>query len=234
MSSLANRVMVPVSARVPPETSIKDAIAQMHETQESCVLVVQKQRLAGTFTERNLIHSTALAQPLLDAPISTVMIPTAATIFAHEIKDVFAIFRQMQQQHLYHLPVTDQKGKVIGTITQHSLKKGLFPDDTQQTPLEKAAERGLIEQMKGEFIAMVSHEMRTPLTSIYGSIKLLAQGIVPGESEQGQHLLQIAAENSERLVRLVSNILELEQLESGKISVAKTASQHSGLGQADS
>ncbi|MBE9062113.1 ATP-binding protein [cf. Phormidesmis sp. LEGE 11477] len=242
--SLIDLVMIPVSVTVSPETSIEEAIAQMSETQNSCVLIAQKQHPVGTFIDRDLVLSAALPQALLKEPISTVMIPTKATILATEIKDAFAIFQQMQQQHLYHLPVVDAAGKVIGAVTQHSLKQGLYPNDARLiAPKQKITEAGtgeaevakeeftreenqknsasgstaeqiLIEQLKGEFIAMVSHELRTPLTSIHGGIKLLSQGIVQSESAQGQYLLQVAAESSERLVRLVTDILELERLES--------------------
>ncbi len=243
MPSLVDRVVIPVSGMVPPEMPIQDAIAQMHETQDSCILVVHQQRPVGTFAERDWMRSTTLAQAWLREPISTVMIPTVVTIFVTEIEDAFVIFQKMQRQHLYHLPVIDSTGEVIGTITQHSLKKAFCPSDIHQRRTEKdflgeitretaqyaamqsgamkkesfrkeTAEQLLAEQVKGEFIAMVSHELRTPLTSIHGSIKLLSQGIVSGESTQGQYLLQVAAENSERLVRIVNDILELEQLES--------------------
>ena len=252
--SLIDCVVVPVSAMVLPETSIKDVIAQMPDTGDSCVVVTQKLRPVGTFTEQEVIRSATLAQTLLENPISTVMIPIGITIFASEIKDAFSIFQQMQQQHLYHLPVIDYTGEMLGTITQHSLKKAFCPINAQlmtikqksvkketveeetveeKTGKKKATEESisqenlkdkslprnspeqlLIEQVKGEFIAMVSHELRTPLTSIHGGIKLLSQGIVSSESAQGQYLLQVAAENSERLVALVTDILELERLES--------------------
>ncbi len=84
---------------------------------------------------------------------------------------------------------------------------------------EDITERYAIQRMKDEFISVVSHELRTPLTSIHGALELLSAGILPLESERGQHVLSIAAENSTRLVRLVNDILELERLESGKIKL---------------
>lgn len=68
------------------------------------------------------------------------------------------------------------------------------------------------DQMKDDFIAIVSHELRTPLTAIHGGIKLLSQGLVTGQSERGQALLQVVAQNSQRLVRLVNDILDIEYL----------------------
>jgi PAS domain S-box-containing protein len=78
-------------------------------------------------------------------------------------------------------------------------------------------ERKKINQMKNDFISVVSHELRTPLTSIRGSLGLIvggAAGEVPPEARQ---LLTIASNNSERLVRLINDILDIEKIESGKM-----------------
>lgn len=86
---------------------------------------------------------------------------------------------------------------------------------------EDITQRFAIDRMKGEFVAMVNHELRTPLTAIHGGIKLLSQGIVLSQSEAGKNLLQVVAKSSQRLVRLVDEILELERLESGKHPLRK-------------
>lgn len=86
---------------------------------------------------------------------------------------------------------------------------------------EDITERYAIERMKDEFISVVSHELRTPLTSIHGGLNLLSTRLVEPNSERGKHVMKIAAESAERLVRLVNDILELERLESGKICLTK-------------
>ncbi|MBE8969370.1 PAS domain S-box protein, partial [Nostocales cyanobacterium LEGE 12452] len=82
--------------------------------------------------------------------------------------------------------------------------------------LRDITERKLIERMKDEFVSVVSHELRTPLTSIHGSLGMLASGLLPTDSEQGKRLMQIATDSSERLVRLINDILDIERIESGK------------------
>ncbi|MGF1938466.1 MAG: response regulator [Nostoc sp. ChiQUE02] len=82
--------------------------------------------------------------------------------------------------------------------------------------LRDITERKQIERMKDEFVSVVSHELRTPLTSIHGSLGMLASGLLPTDSEQGKRLLQIATDSSERLVRLINDILDIERIESGK------------------
>lgn len=76
-----------------------------------------------------------------------------------------------------------------------------------------------LDRMKEEFIATVSHELRTPLTAMKGSLGLLAGGVL-GEMQPMQgELVQIALNNTDRLIRQVSEILALSKLESGAVKV---------------
>jgi PAS domain S-box-containing protein len=86
---------------------------------------------------------------------------------------------------------------------------------------EDVTERYTIERMKDEFISVVSHELRTPLTSIHGALNLLSSNLVTPDSAQGKRVMEIAAASTDRLVRLVNDILELERLESGKLRLSK-------------
>ncbi|MBD1803921.1 PAS domain S-box protein [Microcoleus sp. FACHB-SPT15] len=86
---------------------------------------------------------------------------------------------------------------------------------------EDITERHAVEKMKNEFISIVSHELRTPLTSIRGSLGMLATGALNNHPQRMQRMIEIAAIDTERLVRLVNDILDLERLESGKINLVK-------------
>lgn len=109
-------------------------------------------------------------------------------------------------------------GKTLWTICSGSLVR-----DSQGEPLYfviqvvDISERRALEQMKNEFISSVSHELRTPLASIHGSLGLLASGVLNEQPETSKQMLEIAATESERLVRLVNDILDLERLELRKI-----------------
>jgi PAS domain S-box-containing protein len=85
------------------------------------------------------------------------------------------------------------------------------------------SERQAVERMKDEFVSVVSHELRTPLTSIRGSLGLLASGRLGALPATGQRLLEIAVQNTDRLVRLINDILDIECMESGKITMTKKA-----------
>lgn len=79
------------------------------------------------------------------------------------------------------------------------------------TELKKA------ERMKSEFVSTVSHELRTPLTSIQGSLGLLCgrgDGKLP---DNAMKLIDVARRNSDRLVRLINDLLDMEKIEAGKL-----------------
>ena len=80
-------------------------------------------------------------------------------------------------------------------------------------------ERLEIDRMKSNFVSTVSHELRTPLTSIGGSLGLLAGGAAGPLSAKAAKLIDIAKQNSDRLVRLINDILDLEKAESGKLEL---------------
>jgi PAS domain S-box-containing protein len=84
-------------------------------------------------------------------------------------------------------------------------------------------ERKKVERLKSQFISVVSHELRTPLTSVLGSLGLLREGIAGELSERGKSLLSIAHNNIDRLVRLIGDILEVEDIQSGKMRLDKRA-----------
>nr|WP_254447021.1 ATP-binding protein [Dolichospermum sp. UHCC 0259] len=100
----------------------------------------------------------------------------------------------------------DVQGRAIGTISIG----------------EDITERYKLDRMKGEFISIVSHELRTPLTSMQAGLSLLHDKIIDPNSPEGEVTIEIATEGVDRLVRLVNDILDLERLESGKISLEKS------------
>jgi PAS domain S-box-containing protein len=82
------------------------------------------------------------------------------------------------------------------------------------------SQRYTLDRLKDEFISTVSHELRTPLTSIRGALGLLSSGILGEVNEKATNLLRIALTNSDRLVRLINDILDLERIQSGREPLA--------------
>jgi PAS domain S-box-containing protein len=102
-------------------------------------------------------------------------------------------------------PIREQDGEIVGAAVT-------FRDVSEQRAVDK---------MKDEFISVVSHELRTPLTSIRGALGLLTSGLVGEFPERGQRMLEIATNNTERLVRLINDILDIERMRSGKVTMQR-------------
>ena len=83
--------------------------------------------------------------------------------------------------------------------------------------LRDITERKNAERLKIEFLSVVSHELRTPLTSISGSLALMAAGLTGVLPAQADAMIEIAHRNSERLVRLINDLLDLQKIESGTV-----------------
>ncbi len=107
--------------------------------------------------------------------------------------------------------------------TEFPVEVGLNPIQTREGLLVLSAvvdisERKRLERLKDEFVSTVSHELRTPLTSISGSLGLLIGGATGKLPDAATRLLTIAQSNSQRLVRLVNDILDTEKMESNRIN----------------
>jgi signal transduction histidine kinase len=76
------------------------------------------------------------------------------------------------------------------------------------------------ERVKKEFTSTLSHELRTPLTSIIGSLQLINTGIVGDVPPDVAELTVVAERNGQRLLDLINDLLDIEKIESGKLSMA--------------
>jgi PAS domain S-box-containing protein len=107
--------------------------------------------------------------------------------------------------HEFSAPVQNDEGAIIGRIY-------VYRDVTSETE---------VDRMKTDFIATVSHELRTPMTSIKGSLGLVLGGVAGPLPEDVRELLSIAMNNTDRLVRLINDILDVSRIEAGKLEIRR-------------
>lgn len=88
----------------------------------------------------------------------------------------------------------------------------------QVTVIRDVTEQRKVERLKSEFVSTVSHELRTPLTAIRASLGLLAGGAVGTLDAAARELADIALASTERLSRLINDILDLEKIEMGALA----------------
>jgi signal transduction histidine kinase len=89
-----------------------------------------------------------------------------------------------------------------------------------------------LETLKTDFVSTVSHELRTPLTSMRGALALVLAGTVGDLPLRARDLLRIAQQNTERLIRLINDILDIEKIEGGHVQLRREWCELSGLAQA--
>jgi len=94
-----------------------------------------------------------------------------------------------------------------------------FPGGTVYAFRDVTDERA-VEQMKTDFVSTVSHELRTPLAAIYGAAMTLRRRDVAVDEPQRDRLLEVVSSESDRLARIVNDILWASRLESGRMSIA--------------
>mgnify|MGYP002279110530 CR=1 FL=1 len=166
--------------------------------------------------------------------------PAAEEIFGYNAGEVVGNNVKMLMPEPYHgehdgylknfMDTGDAKVIGIGReVTGLRKDGGRFPMELAVSEMEVAGKRmftGIVrdiserkkaERMKAEFISTVSHELRTPLTSIMGSLSLIRGGAAGEVPEKALAMIGIAYKNSDRLVRLINDILDSEKLASGKM-----------------
>lgn len=95
--------------------------------------------------------------------------------------------------------------KIIGAI-------GIFRDISKEKEIDK---------MKTDFISTVSHEIRTPLTTIREGVSQALDGILGEVTEKQREVFSIVLEDSDRLKRIIDNLLDISKIEAGKVELRK-------------
>ena len=103
-------------------------------------------------------------------------------------------------------PFLDENGFALGTVY-------LFDDITREKE---------IDQMKSDFISLVSHELRTPLTSIIGFVSFILDGKAGPINDKQRNSLARVQRQSKRLAALISDLLDISRIESGRIQMRET------------
>ncbi|MBI4301459.1 MAG: PAS domain-containing protein [Chloroflexi bacterium] len=151
--------------------------------------------------------SEALGKPLSD------YLPSQKgnlLLFGGDLSDVGKglFVREVGQRvlNIQFKPIKEENGEILGTLSAvHDI-----------TALAK------LDQVRTEFVSTVSHELRTPLTSIKGYVDLILDGEAGELSHDQEEYLEVVQSNTDRLVALINNVLDISHLESGIARLDKT------------
>ena len=124
----------------------------------------------------------------------------------HDLSRKMVDFLHDRYTYQFSVPTTDEVGQMQSTF--NSLAQRVISNMEQLKTLDQA---------KSEFLSIASHELRTPLTSIKGSLSLMRSGVVGNMNEMADNLLTIAENETDRLIRLINDILDLAKIEARKL-----------------
>ncbi len=166
-------------------------------------------RRDGTVLEYKMPHDSMLPQPPSQVPVKTIsdLLPSSFTRLALDHVDQ-ALESGDLQVFEYQLLIQEEPHDFEARVLVSGQGEVLCI-------LRNITERKRIDRLKTEFLSVVSHELRTPLTSISGSLALMAAGVTGELPSQALTMIEIAHRNSERLVRLINDLLDLQKIESG-------------------
>ena len=111
-------------------------------------------------------------------------------------------------------PIRDENGQLLGAVL-------VFHDVTEQRRLFYETTRmAKVElKLKDDFLSRVSHELRSPLTSIYSFTSIIADGLAGNTSSQQEEYLQIVLKNVDQLQSMIEDLLTVTQANEGKLSI---------------
>ncbi len=130
-------------------------------------------------------------------------------------------------------PIRKLSQRMMDFLADKYSFKFAIPDDNEIGDLQRTfnslAQRVLnnmdelkdLDRAKSEFLSIASHELRTPMTSIKGSLSLLKSGVMGELDESSLRLIRIAENESDRLIRLINELLDLAKIESRSLSLNK-------------
>jgi PAS domain S-box-containing protein len=106
---------------IAPDGLVKEAIAAMSQTQSSCVLITEQQKLLGILTERDVVQATAAGLALQEMRVVDLMTQPVLTLSEFELDDLVNIAQQLLQNQVRHLPVVDRQENVVGLVRLEEL-----------------------------------------------------------------------------------------------------------------
>lgn len=113
-------------------------------------------------------------------------------------------------------------------IAVHKFAKGKFDQEVNITSHDEVGELGVtfnymakelssMDQMRKDFVANVSHDLRSPLTSIHGFVRAFLDDTIPNGRKR--HYLILMNEQTERMIKLVNDLLDMARIEAGQLEI---------------
>ena len=172
------------------------------------------------YLEKKLIYYGSLALAIMALGFFSLQIFILRSVIKpiHDLSRKMVDFMHDRYTYQFSVPSNDEIGHMQATF-----------NSLAQRVISNMDELRTLDQAKSEFLSIASHELRTPLTSIKGSLSLMRSGIVGKMNEMAENLLSIAENETDRLIRLINDILDLAKIEARKLPLHQDWNSLNGL-----
>ena len=165
-----------------------------------------------SYLERRIQYFSLIAFTTMILALLMVYVYVRSSVF----REISSLSRKMvdflNQRYTYQfsVPSPNEMGNLQATF-----------NSLAQKVLSQMEELKSLDRAKSDFLSIASHELRTPLTSIKGSLSLLKTGVVGKMNEPSANLVNIAEQETDRLIRLINDLLDLAKIEARKLPLTK-------------
>jgi PAS domain S-box-containing protein len=202
-----------ITARVEMEEALKESQARSQALVEAMPDLIFLIRSDGALLEIHAHNEEGLRRPK-----SELLGKSIHDIMPKEMADQrLALIRRVLSSG--QMETYESQVEALGGMQDHESRVVPCGPDTVLLIARDITERKALERLKSDFISTVSHELRTPITSIRGALGLLQAGVGGALPPQGTDLLELARNNTERLLRLVNDILDFEKAQTGHLTL---------------
>ena len=209
-----NAVLGRLQDRVFRQSTRNHALNAVMNSMETGMLAVDK--------DLHILIITPVAKRLLGVTGSPDNVPISQAIHDVNLEEIF--HEAMQQEGVYVNSVAARtavgRGKRPLKLYVSSMRGGDGDTEGAVALIEDVTELRRLEQVRNDFVANVSHELKTPLTSIKGFVETLQAGAI-NNPEMAERFLNIINLETDRLTRLINDILSISKLESGDKDLPK-------------
>ncbi|RMH74623.1 MAG: CBS domain-containing protein [Cyanobacteria bacterium J007] len=131
-SALLDRAIDREPIAVTPDTPVVEVLVAMSQNRASYILILENEKLVGIFTERDVVKLTTTPMDWSEILVAQVMTSQLITLSLEEKGDIFSVLSLLRSARIRHLPLLDDRDRVVGVITPESLRQVLKPTDLLQ------------------------------------------------------------------------------------------------------
>ena len=163
-----------------------------------------------SYLQTNILYFVSLAGALILIGLLLLRSYLLNQVFRplHDLRRQMADFLNGQYSYRFTTPSPDELGDLQTSFNSMA-----------QKVLQNMEELKALDSAKSEFLNIASHELRTPMTSIKGSLGLIGSGVMGDMPDAVKELLAIAESETDRLIRLINDVLDMAKIEAGRLTL---------------